>query len=425
MPAQTAIQSTTQQFLDIYDIVNDLLLMKDGAVSLILTVNAINFGLFAEEEQDAVMYAYAGLLNSLNYPIQIVIRSQTKDVTSYLRLLEEQEENTTNQVQKDRIRKYRDFVSNLIHEGNVLDKKFYVVIPANALEMGLMPPQTVIPGVKKTDVATVERSVILEKAKSILEPKRDHLISQFARIGLAARQLTTQEIIQLFYTSYNPEAIEGQQITDTSSYTTPVVNAQVQAGLFSTLQSATLTTNSSNSEETTMTDTTQMPPMTNPASAAPNIVSPIQASPMASPMAENAATPAPMTSGAPAMTLPTTTPAAAPAANPMSIPATQPAPVNLDLPMAETPMTQPATPVANPVSSTPPANPATPAPAATPMPAAVEPMTITVPPTDSTASSATTTPAAAPSVTPPATSTPEPADADAPPAPNLPPIAEL
>jgi len=86
MPNQT-ISSTTQTFLDIYDITHDLVIMKDGSASVVLTIDAMNFGLLAEEEQDAVMYAYAGLLNSINYAIQVVIKSQTKDVTNYLRLL--------------------------------------------------------------------------------------------------------------------------------------------------------------------------------------------------------------------------------------------------------------------------------------------------------------------------------------------------
>jgi hypothetical protein len=224
------ISSTTQKFLDIHDIVNDLLILKNGATALIITVNAMNFGLLAEEEQDAIIYSYAGLLNSLNYPIQIVIKSQTKDVTNYLHLLDEELAVATSHTKKSWIKKYRDFVGNLIKERNVLDKKFYVVIPATALEMGLLPPSTVIPGVSQPDLSSVERSVILDKAKEILEPKRDHLMSQFGRIGLVANQLTTQEIIQLFYLSFNPEAAEGQQITDTNSYTTPLVKASVSRG---------------------------------------------------------------------------------------------------------------------------------------------------------------------------------------------------
>jgi len=221
--AADILQSTAQNFLDIYDITNNLVICKDGTTSIILTVDAMNFGLLAEEEQDAIMYAYAGLLNSLNYPIQIIIRSQTKDVTTYLKLLEEQELTAISEIMQRRIRLYREFVSNLIRERNVLDKKFYVVIPASPLELGLLASSSVIPGKQTFDVSSVEKSVLIEKALTILEPKRDHLISQFARIGLFSRQVATQEIIQLFYLSYNPEATEGQNIDDSTSYTTPLV----------------------------------------------------------------------------------------------------------------------------------------------------------------------------------------------------------
>lgn len=221
-------QSTTQQFLDIYDITNNFVIMKDGTVSVILTVDAMNFGLLAEEEQDAIMYAYAGLLNSLNYPIQIIVQSRTKDVTAYLKLLQEQESVTENETMRRRIGMYREFVGNLIHERNVLDKKFYVVIPASSLELGFMTASSVLPGSASFDIKTVERSVILEKAQNLLDPKRDHLIAQFARIGLYSRQLNTQEIIQLFYVRYNPEAAEGQQIGESNMYTTPLVRASVQ-----------------------------------------------------------------------------------------------------------------------------------------------------------------------------------------------------
>lgn len=222
------IQSTTQQFLDIYDITNNYVIMKDGTVSTILSVDAMNFGLLAEEEQDAIMYAYAGLLNSLNYTIQIIINSQTKDVTSYLRLLQEQEAEAENETLRARIRMYREFVGNLIHERNVLDKKFYVVIPASSLELGIAGAKSVLPGKSTFDITTIERSVIIEKAQTILDPKRDHMIAQFARIGLFSRQLTTQEIIQLFYIRYNPEAAEGQQIGESKTYTTPLVKASIQ-----------------------------------------------------------------------------------------------------------------------------------------------------------------------------------------------------
>lgn len=228
MPDQKDISSTSQTFLDIYDITSDVVILKNGSVSVILTVNAMNFGLLAEQEQDAVIYSYAGLLNSINYPIQILIQSQTKDASSYLKLLKKRESETKSELKRAWIRRYSQFVSDLIRERNVLDKKFFVIIPASSLEMGLTPAQDLISGFKEQSIEGVEKSVILEKAKNLLDPKRDHLIAQFNRIGLYARQLSTQEIIRLFYTNYNPEATEGQQITNSESYTTALVQAQIR-----------------------------------------------------------------------------------------------------------------------------------------------------------------------------------------------------
>ena len=224
----TPIQSTSQLFIEVHEVADNLLLTKDGTVTIILTVNAMNFSLLAEEEQDGVIYAYAALLNSLNYPIQVLISSQTKDVTSYLRLLEEQEGKAFNRTNKERIFRYRQFVANLIQERNVLDKKFYVAIPATGVELGITTAQSLLPGTTQVDINSVDKHYVFEKARSILEPKAEHLIAQFSRIGLFSRQLSTQEIIQLFYISYNPEAAEGQQITDSSQYTTPLVSSSVE-----------------------------------------------------------------------------------------------------------------------------------------------------------------------------------------------------
>jgi hypothetical protein len=227
MAAQKNIQSTTQKFLDIHDVTNNLVILKDGSVCFVLAVSAMNFGLLAEQEQDAVIYTYAAMLNSLNYPIQIVIQSQTKDATKYLNLLKDQEQKASSEEKAKMIARYRSFVAQLIKERNVLDKKFYVAAPATAMELGLVSPEGFIPGNNQFDISKYEKSVILEKAQSVLEPRRDHLVSQFARIGLFARQLTTQEIIKIFYTNYNPEASEGLEIADTSEYTTPLVRANL------------------------------------------------------------------------------------------------------------------------------------------------------------------------------------------------------
>lgn len=220
-----AIRSTTQEFLDVYDIVSDMVLLKDGTAAVILQVGTMNFSLLAEQEQDAVIFTYGSLLNSLNYPIQINIQSQTKDATKYLRLLDEQIKKASSDRKATLIKQYRDFVAALIKERNVLQKRFYIIVPASPAEMGLITPSSVLPGKNAFDINSVEKSILIEKAINLLEPRTDHLTSQFNRLGLYVRQLSTQEIIQNFYINYNPEAVEGQEISSSENYTTPLVRA--------------------------------------------------------------------------------------------------------------------------------------------------------------------------------------------------------
>lgn len=227
--SDNTIKSTTQEYLDVHDITNDMVILKDGVISIIMQIGTMNFSLLAEQEQDAVMYTYGALLNSLNFPIQINIQSNIKDASRYLRLLDNRIKQSKSRAKSQLIGEYRDFIANLIRERNVLEKKFFVVIPTNAAEMGLYTAESVLPGNTKFDINNFEKTVLIEKAATILDPRRDHLISQFNRIGLFARQLDTQEIIQNFYINYNPESMEGQEVTNSESYTTPMVRASISS----------------------------------------------------------------------------------------------------------------------------------------------------------------------------------------------------
>ncbi len=196
----TPLKSTTQKFLEIEDIVDDLLILTDGSCALILRTTAVNFDLLSSQEQEVRILAYAGFLNSLTFPIQIVIRSEKKDVSSYLHLLEQYEEKQKNPTLANRIKSYRAFVSETVKERNVLDKKFYVVIPFSILEMGTGHVGTLM----KTKKLPYPKASILEKAKTILFPRRDHVVHQVGRFGLTGQQLTTRELIELFYDVYHP-----------------------------------------------------------------------------------------------------------------------------------------------------------------------------------------------------------------------------
>jgi len=195
------IRDSTQVFTEIADIDHDVILFSDGSVSLVIATTAVNFGLLSEKEQDAIIYAYAGLLNSLSFPIQILIQTKHKDISAYLRLLEEQEHRQTNPKLEKSIHGYRLFVASMVKEKDVLDKKFYIILPFSALEMGASP-KTLLGGKRRG--LPFEKSRIIDRAQTILMPKRDQIIRLLARVGLHATQLTSEQLSKLVFSMYNP-----------------------------------------------------------------------------------------------------------------------------------------------------------------------------------------------------------------------------
>lgn len=224
----TEVRATTQQHLDIYDIGQDLILLKNGGVRMVLGATAVNFNLLSEVEQDAIIAAYSMLLNSLSFPIQILIRSKKMDISFYLERLKEAEKNQDNNLLKKRIASYRNYVEQLISKNDVLDKNFYIVIPYQ--EEFLTSPENVLKKLfSRQEKVILDKEGILQKAKIRLEPKKEHLIKQFNRVGIKAEQLTSKELVELFYDIYNPDLAREQRIQHgADDYTAPLVRPAVE-----------------------------------------------------------------------------------------------------------------------------------------------------------------------------------------------------
>ncbi len=198
------IRSSTQLFTEIETIDHGLVMYADGSCSMVISATAVNFGLLSEKEQDAIIYAYAGLLNSLSFPIEILIRTQHKDVTAYLRTLEDREKTQKNPKLAAAMHGYRLFVAATVKEKDVLDKKFYIVVPFSYLELGASA--NVLLGGSKRRGLPYPRPYIFERAIIVLTPKGDQIIRLCNRIGLSAKQLTNERLVRLFYEIYNQGA---------------------------------------------------------------------------------------------------------------------------------------------------------------------------------------------------------------------------
>lgn len=200
------IKATTQRHLLIADVVDDILLTKAGGATLILRSSALNFSLLSQREQEAITFAHAALLNSLSFPIQILVRSQRKDVSDYLDFLANQETKQENEKLKGLMSSYREFVLNMVKKKNVLEKEFFIIIPFSPFETGISPRGVLnLVSPKNRRSVPFSKEYITKKAKTILYPRRDHIIRQVGRLGIKLKQLTTEEILQLFSKIYTLE----------------------------------------------------------------------------------------------------------------------------------------------------------------------------------------------------------------------------
>jgi len=194
-----------------------------------MQMSSVNFDLLSEKEQSALVSAYGGILNSLNFPLQIVIKSSTKDIGAYLKRLTEAEEKQFNPLLKARIKSYRKFIEETVKKNDVLSKSFYAVIKFSCLELGIKSAsKQTVTGLFKGNTNNglpYPKEYILEKAKASLEPKKDHLVRLFSRLGLDINPLTNKESIELFYKIYNEEIATNQKL-QTTNYQNPLVTTK-------------------------------------------------------------------------------------------------------------------------------------------------------------------------------------------------------
>lgn len=195
---KAAHNATTQDFTEVKDIRDTIVLLTGGNACLILQITSVNFALLAPEEQDAKVAAYATLLNSLSFPIQVVVQSKQVQITPYINSLDFAAKSSTNSKLTQSIQLYKEFVENLVKMTTVLDKTFFIVIPYSSLEGGI----------KSATVGSGKIDDFFIEAKAALTTKAESLIAQLDRLSLKAKILEREELVSLFYNFYN----DGQSL---------------------------------------------------------------------------------------------------------------------------------------------------------------------------------------------------------------------
>lgn len=185
------VKSSTQDFIEITDIIDDVIHLKGRSACSVLEVSSVNFFLLSQDEQNARIYGYMSLINSLSFALQIVIVSKRIDMTAYISSLDHKITMTQNIRISEHLTMYRDFIQELVKGEGLLDKKTYVVIPFSSLELG--------PIAGKKDYNA--------KVSEVIATKRTNVATQIERIGLSSRTLKAEELARVFFELFNQSAI--------------------------------------------------------------------------------------------------------------------------------------------------------------------------------------------------------------------------
>lgn len=208
--------SSTQDFLEIQDIKEGVLVLKNHNIRGVLMVSSLNFALKSEEEQTAIIYAYQNFLNSLDFPSQIVLQSRRINITPYLDDLKTLEEKQTNDLLKTQTASYREFMQSLVQGETIMAKNFYFVVPyslVEALGIGAAVKGFNIGSIfgKKNNQSPTQKAMSddeFQRAKTQLWQRMEFLAMGLRRCGLEAIPLTTSELIELFWAIHHPEQAE-------------------------------------------------------------------------------------------------------------------------------------------------------------------------------------------------------------------------
>lgn len=205
MPSPAA----AQQFLAIDSIREDALILKDGGLRVILICSSLNFALKSTDEQDAVIFQYQNFLNALDFPIQFVIHSRRLNILPYLESLKQRQQDEANELLKIQISEYADFIKTFVESANIMAKTFYAVVPFSPSVVetkGVIGGITSLLGLRRG--AGEDPGQFFEQYKNQIWQRVDTVVEGLQRIGIRAAPLKTDELVELFYSVYNPTEFE-------------------------------------------------------------------------------------------------------------------------------------------------------------------------------------------------------------------------
>lgn len=197
---------STQKYLKIKGVKDGILELEDGSFRSIIMASSINFALMSEEEQKSMVFGYQDFLNSLEFPIQIIVQSRVLNIKSYIAKLDVSEKMQENELLRMQIVGYKEYIQQLVEMANITTNHYYVVISYMGAPKigGISIADRLKEAVSPAKEAKVEIASY-SKAIQELRQRTNQVEGGLRGIGIRSAQLDTQEVVELFYANYNPD----------------------------------------------------------------------------------------------------------------------------------------------------------------------------------------------------------------------------
>ncbi|HLD71890.1 MAG TPA: TraC family protein [Candidatus Peribacteraceae bacterium] len=208
--------SSTQRFLPMGEIRSDTVLLKNGGFRAVLAVEAINFNLKSETEQQGIISGYESFVNTLYFPLQVLLRSAKMNIDPYLTQLRAIADKQQNELLQRETRSYADFVERLVDVADIMQKRFYVVVPFDHTIRKRTLVEKFFGWLSPDDSSAkaAQRNRDFAEASKQLKDRVNLVQTGLENIGLQSRRFTTHELIELYYQIYNPSTSQEQKIPE-------------------------------------------------------------------------------------------------------------------------------------------------------------------------------------------------------------------
>lgn len=199
-----------QEFVPIKEVRDGVIILKDGGYRAVLIASSINLSLKSSDEQTAIINQFQSFLNGLDFSTQIVMQSRRLDIRPYLLTLEERLKMQNEKLLKIQTKEYIDFIRSFTDEVNIMTKTFFVIVPYSSSILkssdGLLD-KIIGSGAPKKQIEDTKKAIDMasfEEKRSQLDQRVGVITSGLGGLGIRSSQLGTEEIVELFYKTFNP-----------------------------------------------------------------------------------------------------------------------------------------------------------------------------------------------------------------------------